>query len=196
MYVNNKNERIENNEKCPFLILLLCAYYVKCNFSFQSVVLKLLVFKNLLKLRRTDSHTILVKVDSGYLGSRPWNNFLTNSLGDPELSGFQSSCLICHILILHLFPEANNNSGATKTLALLRINSQVFWNYYYVQSWVIFVVLTMTLYHWGGKLLWSLIIYQLVLFSCAWISRLTFFISPHKYYLGNIIINDMWIVLK
>lgn len=168
MYVNNKNERIENNEKCPFLlILLMCAYYVKCNFSFQSVVLKLFVFKNLLKLRRTGSHTILVKVDSGYLGSRPWNNFLTNSLGDPELGGFQSSCFICCILILHLFPEANNNSGERKTLAFLRINLQVFWNYYYEQSWVIFVVLTMTLCHWGGKLLWSLIIYQLVLFSCG-----------------------------
>lgn len=44
-----------------------------------------------------DTGIILIKIDSGCLETRPWNNFLTNSLGDPEIDGFPLSCHVWNI---------------------------------------------------------------------------------------------------
>lgn len=82
----------------PF-ILLMCTFSLKCVFSFQSVILKLLVFQNLLKLQMMGSHTIPVKVDSGCVGSRPWSNFLSNSHSDPGVDECQIFYHICNIFI-------------------------------------------------------------------------------------------------
>ena len=67
------------------------------------------MFKSLLEMQIPGSHTILVNIDSGCLGIRPEDNFLTNFLGDPEVDGFHISCHIWIILVLYLFQKESND---------------------------------------------------------------------------------------